>query len=634
MLPMPMLETDNHGRIIYCNRKCLEVFGYTEEEITSDISVLQLLIPEEVSQWKTALKSMRNGSSNSTEYTCLRKNGQRFPGLLYSSPVIEEKSVLRIRSIFIDLTELKNAEEALRESALQKEVSEKLKSIIDNIPGTVYQISRDNTVSFFSLSGLASIGERDKRTSEILFTSMPVIHREDCKMVADSKIKLQNEKKSQVLQYRVITDEGSVRWVEDRRTSIFSSDGHYMGIDGIMLDITDRINSEKEIEILESGIRKKQRLEAIGTLAGGIAHDFNNILMPILGYAELGLANVPVEDPLNEYFDEIAKAAERAKTLVYQILTFGRPEENNQQPIAVQSLLKEALRMLRPSLPATITITQQIDNSCRNILADSSQIHQVIVNLCTNAFHAMESTGGTLSIELRDVRDKKNLPVSCNPDAEYIMLRVIDTGIGMDKATLERLYEPFFTTKPINKGTGLGLSVVYGIVKGGKGEITVESVEGKGSTFSVFLPVINERELENKKMATTVKGKGRVLFVDDEPVTVKLIFVMLTKLGYIVETKTSPVEALDLFNHNPGNFDLIITDLTMPGMTGIELAEKINKKKPDIPIILMTGYGKDIDHTVPIGRYGIRHILKKPVKLNILASTINETINSQKETLK
>jgi PAS domain S-box-containing protein len=629
MLPMPMLETDNNGRIIYCNRKCLEVFGYNEAEITSDISVLQLLIPEDASQWKTALKSMRNGSSNSKEYTCLRKNGQKFPGLLYSSPFIEQKSVSRIRSIFIDLTKLKNAEEALRESALQKEVSEKLKSIIDNIPGTVYRISRDNSINFLSHLGAAATGEHDKKIAEYLFTSMPVIHPEDRKMVSDSKRKLQNKKTSQVLQYRVVADDSSVRWTEDRRTSIFSSDGRYMGIDGIMLDITDRIDSEKEIEMLESGIRKKQRLEAIGTLAGGIAHDFNNILLPILGYAELGLATVPAEDPFKEYFDEIAKAAERAKNLVSQILTFGRPEEKNPQPISVTSLLKEALRLLRPSIPTTITIIQHVDNSCRNILADSSQIHQVIVNLCTNAFHAMESACGTLTIELRDI-DNKNIPASCNPDAEYIMLRVIDTGTGMDKATLERLYEPFFTTKPINKGTGLGLAVVYGIVKSYKGEITVESVEGKGSTFSVFLPVINEKELENQKIPTIVKGKGRVLFVDDEPVTVKLIFVMLSRLGYIMETKTSPIEALDLFNRNP-NFDLIITDLTMPGMTGIELAERINKKNPDIPIILMTGYGKNIDYTVPIGRYGIRQILKKPVNLNMLASTINEIINSQNE---
>ncbi len=633
MLPMPVFEADTEGRIIYCNHKWLEISGYSAEEITGGFSASRLFIPEDVPQWQTTLQVVLNGNNDSREYTGQRKDGQNFPELLYCSPVIKQNAVAGMRGIVIDLTELKQAEAIFRENTLQRRMSEELKSIIDNIPGTVYRISQDDTVKFLSLAGHSDMPSLPQRISGNIFTSMPVIHPDDRQKVLASKEELQRSKGSQVLVYRIIAGDNSVRWIEDRRTSIFSSDGrHYMGIDGIMLDVTDRVKSEEERKTLETGIRNKQRLEAIGTLAGGIAHDFNNILVPVLGYAELGISTISQNDPVHEYFDEIMQAAERAKTLVAQILTFSRPEENNPTPVAVQSLLKESLKLLRPSIPVTINIEQHIDNSCRNILADPAQIHQVIVNLCTNAFHAMEKNGGVLTLELREVSpDESIYPVSCSPEIEYLMLSVSDTGSGMDEATMERLYEPFFTTKPVNKGTGLGLPVVYGIVKNSKGEITVESQNGKGSTFRVFLPVIEEKTEKIKQAGSPVKGKGRVLFVDDEPATVKVIFAMLSSLGYMTETKTSPLEALDLFKQSPENFDLVITDLTMPEMTGIELAKKIQEKNPGFPIVLMTGYGKDIDYTIPMERYGIRQILKKPVKLHTLAAAIHEIINPQDE---
>ncbi|MEI8248753.1 MAG: ATP-binding protein, partial [Lentisphaerota bacterium] len=293
----------------------------------------------------------------------------------------------------------------------------------------------------------------------------------------------------------------------------------------------------------------------------------------------------------------------------------------------VRLLLKEALKLLRPAIPAMIAIEQHVDNPCRNVLADPSHIHQIILNLCTNAFHAMEAAGGTLTLELREVA-AADCPVCCKPDIEYLMLRVTDTGTGMDQATMNRIFEPFFTTKPVNKGTGLGLSVVYGIVQSCKGEITVASAEGTGSTFKIFLPVIDADADESPDAGSPpVMGKGRVLFVDDEPANLELMLVMLSKLGYIIATETSPVKAFDLFSRAPESFDLVITDLAMPGMTGLELAEKIHLKNPGLPVILMTGYGRDIDDTAALERCGIRQILKKPVKLHTLASSIHETIN-------
>ncbi len=413
-----------------------------------------------------------------------------------------------------------------------------------------------------------------------------------------------------------VRKDGSVFPVELQSFIFFNHDHTPRYMWSVVRDISNRVRLEEEKKLLEAGIRNKQRLETIGTLAGGIAHDFNNILVPILGYAELSMSMLPPESQLYKYSSEIMKAAERAQNLVAQIMTFSRPAENRQKPLDVRLLLKEALKLLRPAIPATIAIEQHIDTPCRNVLADPSHIHQIILNLCTNAFHAMETAGGTLTIELREAA-AADCPACCNSGVGYLMLRVTDTGTGMDAATMERIFEPFFTTKPVNKGTGLGLSVVYGIVQSCKGEITVASAEGRGSTFKIFLPVIEADAEESQDAGSPVRGGGRVLCIDDEPANLQLMLAMLSRLGYIIETETSPVKALDLFSRAPESFDLVITDLAMPGMTGMELAEKIHRESPGLPVILMTGYGSDIDETAALERCGIRQILKKPVKLHI-----------------
>ncbi len=458
-----------------------------------------------------------------------------------------------------------------------------------------------------------------------LFETGAIIHPEDRNTVYTSNQNLRSVKTSQTLYYRIIMKNGTVKWLEDRKTSVFSMNNVFTGIDGILFDITERIMAQKENQQLESSLRKAQRLETIGTLAGGIAHDFNNILTPILGYAEMGVMSLTNNESQQEYFNEISKAAERAKNLVAQILTFSKTQENTQNIVSVQEIVDEALKLLRPSIPSTITIEKHLDNTCRNILADPSQIHQVILNLCTNAFHAMEDSGGTLTIELKeiipDTRLLKQLPkLHAN---SYVKLSISDTGIGMSERTIERIFEPFFTTKSVNKGTGLGLSVVHGIITSFKGEITVESESEKGTTFSVYLPVVNEQVVQTALSEFCAKGYGRILFVDDEPTVLKMITMMITKLGFKVQALSSPLQAIELFRKNPEHFDLLITDLTMPEMTGIELAEEMHKISPQLPVILMTGYEKDIE-TTPLSHYGICKFLKKPIKLTEMAATIND----------
>nr|WP_292004316.1 PAS domain-containing sensor histidine kinase [Chlorobium sp.] len=430
--------------------------------------------------------------------------------------------------------------------------------------------------------------------------------------------------------WRVRDADGCERWLMSKGTPHKDNDGRLMRYVGIVIDITDRKKEEENKQQLESSLRKSQRLETIGTLAGGIAHDFNNILMPILGYAEMGINSIAEKEPLHDYFSEIMLAAERARNLVEQILTFSRTQENTPSVVSVQSVIAEAMKLLRPSIPATISIEQHIENTCRNILADPSQIHQVIINLCTNAFHAMEESGGVMSITLREILPDadmlKTLPGL--PAERYVELGIADTGTGMDEATMERIFEPFFTTKSVNKGTGLGLSVVHGIIKSYKGAITVDSRPEKGTSFRIYLPVIDKPAPDAALKGNASAGNGSILFVDDEKATIKMMTMMLSRLGYRICAVSSPLEALDRFRERPDRFDLVITDLTMPEMNGITLAAELHKTRPYLPVILMTGYGKDIGYNA-LNQSGICKLLKKPLKMTELGAAIREVISSR-----
>ncbi len=618
-----MFIYDTDGKILHTNPVAQKRLGYTANELKL-MSAVQIHPPDRAKEVETVLKNMVAHKCNTCVVPLLTKFGEIIPietvvtyGRWNDIPVLF--------GICRDISERLRSEAALRESALQKQVSENLRSIIDNIPGTVYRISADGNISFFS--------PHDKMSQALVVDpakQMTLIHPDDRRVLEQALADLRQRKTSLVLIYRVMTAaDQPVRYVEDRCNSIFDEDGKYLGIDGIRLDITERVRAEEERAQLESVVRKRQRLETIGTLAGGIAHDFNNILVPVLGYAEMGMAETNTDQPLHDYFERIMSAAERAKNLVAQILTFNRPGESAPKPVSLPELLNEVLHLLRPSIPANIDIKLLINENCRNILADLSQIHQMIVNLCTNAFQAMEDKGGNgvLTIALSEVTDSPLCPRSCVPGKTYLMLQVSDSGIGMDETTMEHIYEPFFTTKPVNKGTGLGLAVVYGVVKSCKGDIAVESTPGQGATFRVFLPVIDEN-VEERSADTLIKpGGGRVLLVDDERSTVEVFGAMLTKIGYLVTGKTSSAEALAAVVHQPGEFDLVISDLTMPELSGIELAGKIHALEPKLPIVLVTGYGKNIDLPDEPNRFGIRQILKKPVKFELLAATVAELIN-------
>ena len=432
--------------------------------------------------------------------------------------------------------------------------------------------------------------------------------------------------------WRIQDSDGAIRWIMSKGNPVMDSGGKAIKYVGILVDITERKRVEAENEKLESRIRKSERLETLGNLAGGIAHDFNNILTPIIGYAEMGMMRLPEQEPSHGFFREITVAAERAKNLVQQILMFSRAQETESSSVAVQTVIEEALKLLRASIPSTIGIEKHINQASRNIYADPSKIYQVILNLCTNAFQAMENTGGTLTIDLDEIIPDGNLKKKFPEMAvqPYVRLTIADTGHGMDSNTLDHIFEPFFTTKPVNKGTGLGLSVVHGIVTGYKGVIDVESAPEKGTIFNIYLPVC-DKDCSVKEQKTAIsKGTASILLVDDEKATLEVTNMILTQSGHKVLAVNSPGEALELFRKSPRAFDLVVSDLTMPEMTGIKLASEIYASRPELPVILMTGYSKDIDEN-EMKKSNIVRILKKPVRLNTMISTIDEVIGRSKK---
>jgi signal transduction histidine kinase/CheY-like chemotaxis protein len=399
--------------------------------------------------------------------------------------------------------------------------------------------------------------------------------------------------------------------------AIKGRDGHIKNFAAIMRDITHEEN-------MAAQLRQAQKMEAIGTLAGGIAHDFNNILTALLGFSELGLMNSAKESRTHEHFAAIYDAGQRAKDLVAQILTFSRLNEECHKPIFLYTILKEALKLLRSTLPSTITFETTICKDNIYVMADATAIHQIVMNLCTNAAHAMQEHGGTLMVNLEKVllTSKETAAHSHIKPGPHLKLSIGDTGHGMTRDVLDHIFEPYFTTKEKGEGTGLGLSVVHGIVQNHGGIITVNSEPGKGATFDIFFPVVAVKcKVAKPRPEQAPRGSERILFVDDEFPLVRLAQQMLTSLGYEVTSFTDSREALAEFEAFPEKYDLIISDMTMPHLTGHDLARIMLALRPGIPFILCTGYSSRLNKE-QMEDAGIKSVLKKPFSLATISKQI------------
>ncbi len=418
--------------------------------------------------------------------------------------------------------------------------------------------------------------------------------------------------------------DGAIIQVETSVVLLKDADGTVSGSVSSTRDITDRNRVEEQL--LQS-----QKMEAIGTLAGGIAHDFNNILGAIIGYAELSQDLPTAGDDLQQNLSQILKASGRAKNLVQQILAFSRKSTTEQRPLQLHLIVKEALNLLRSSIPATISIKSDIATANDIVIADATQMHQIVMNLCTNAAHAMRQKGGMLDVTLKaiDLDDQIVRAYADIPAGPYVRLSIRDTGTGIPRDTLGRIFEPFFTTKESGEGTGMGLAVAHGIAKSLNGDIKVYSEQGKGTVFHVLLPRVQEKgAVPEVSGRSAPRGNERVLLVDDETVLLDVGEKLLSSLGYQVTALNSPLDALELFKKTPDGFDIVITDQTMPDMTGYELGQRLKELRSDIPVILCTGYSDMVTAESAIAG-GLQAYVTKPLNRLSIAETLRSALEEK-----
>ncbi|MCJ7538650.1 MAG: response regulator, partial [Desulfobacterales bacterium] len=512
-----------------------------------------------------------------------------------------------------DIISRKQAEEAL--------LSEKLLSeeYINSLPGLFYVFDEQRFVRW-NLEWKRITGYSDEELASRYGTDF--FESEDRTLIGERMLKVFQEGAAGAEAELVTKDGRRIPYYFTGLRKKLNGKDHLIGLG---IDITER-------KRLEEQLRQTLKMESIGTLAGGIAHDFNNILGIILGNIELAMDDVPEWNPAKFNLKEVRTASLRAKDVVRQLLSFARKTTLEKKPTNIIPIVKESLKLLRSSIPTSIEIRQNMTKDADAILADPTQINQILMNLCTNASHAMPD-GGILEVSLKNVELDKDIAV-LYPDlkpGQYVNLIVSDTGHGISQEEVDRIFDPYFTTKEIGKGTGLGLSVVHGIVKSHRGKISVDSEPKKGTTFSILFPVVEkERVVEAETVEKLPTGNERILFIDDEESMVYVGRNRLERLGYQVETKTSPVEALELFRANPDQFDLVITDMTMPQMTGDHLLEEVLKIRPDLPTIICSGFSEKIDEE-KAKEIGIHQYIEKPFNRSDLAKLVRKVLDNKKK---
>ena len=589
------------------NRQAVKLFEAADAEELSRL-LIRVFLPETFDSFRDLLMSFAGNNDHfETEAEIVTLKGNRrhifmrtaFPseGAPFQHPLV---------SIF-DITTRKRTEEALL----------KTQFAIDHAADALFWIRPDGRIVEVNDATSRYLGYTREELLSMRITQIDALER-DWK-TAWEEIKLKGS----------ITVESDYRTRDGRLipVEIVSNYLDYHGREfncAFVRDITER----KE---LEAQLRQSQKLETIGTLAGGIAHDFNNILGPILGYTDMLLSDQAEDSEIRNELEQILKAANRAKELVQQILLFSRHGEQERKPVQIQLIVTETLKLLKATFPLTIEVRTEIEPDCGAVLADPTQVHQVLLNLCTNAQHAMREAGGILTVKLNEVEADKDFARSHTGmvPGRYVELTVTDTGPGIDPSSLDRIFEPFFTTKGVGEGTGLGLSVAHGIVVRHGGTVSVESTPGQSTSFHVFFPRSKSEEVEADISEIPLASKSEsILYVEDRSDVADVGRSMLEKLGYRVTVALSGIDALEIFRENPGRFEAMVTDQTMPGMSGTELARKILEIRPDLPIVLMTGHSESVTRE-SAKQLGIRCYLRKPIVTRELAVALRDAIDRE-----
>ncbi len=607
------------GKIKYINPFGANILGTQNPKDLIGKSVMEFIHPDFHEAENSRIKKIYDDhvTLSPQELKCVRIDKQEI-AVETTRTLIEYSGQPAILNVARDITQRKQAEAALRES------EEKFRALVEQSPTGISLIGKDGQYKYLNPQFIEMFGYtiEDVPTGTEWFEK--AFPNENDRDVA-AKTWVEDKKqigvgKSRPRIYTVTCKDGSSRVI--RFIPVMMENQNQFVI---YEDISESKN-------LEDQLRQSQKFESIGTLTGGIAHDFNNILGIIVGNTELALDDVPEWNRAHSNLKEIKTASLRATKIIKQLLSFSRKTDQELQPIEITLVIKDALKFLRSTIPTTIDILQNIQATDETILADPTQINQIMMNLLINASQAMEQTGGNLTVNVEkvilDENSAKNYPDLSM--GNYVKVMVSDTGPGIASEIIDRIFDPYFTTKELGKGSGMGLAVVHGIVKNHHGAITVDSKPGRGTTFSILFPITTEKpEIEKDTTDELLLGSETVLFVDDEKSIVEVVQMMLELLGYKVKTAMAPQEALDQFSADPRHFDLVITDMTMPKMTGVMLSEKIMEIRPDIPVIICTGHSALIDEE-RAQQLGIGAYVMKPIDMKEISKTIRKVLDESK----
>ena len=605
-------------RLSFVSKPMEAITGYSREDLekAGPQKLMELIHSEDRESFFRNFNDRLSGKevSPSYEFRLVNKiKGTRWVEL-YSSR-IEYEGTPATHTVFLDVTDRKLAEEALRQS------EQKFHLLFDNAPVGYQSLDENGCFLDVNQAWLDILGyERHEVIGKWFGDFLPLELVEVFK--ERFKKNIQRHDLIPNVEFPLLKKDGSIAMVDYMARIGRDEEGHFIRTHCAFMDITE---SRK----LEEQLRQSQKMEAVGTLAGGIAHDFNNILAVILGNTELAAFDIPDSNPAAMSLKAIRQASLRAKDMVQQLLAFSRKSDEKSRPFNMTPIIKESMKMLRSAVPTSVAFKQHLSGDLCNVQGDATQIHQIVMNLVTNAAHAMSEEGGLLEVNLENItlQEEKSCFDWVLSPGKYVRLKVRDTGEGIAPAIIERIFEPYYTTKEVGKGTGMGLSVVHGIVKRHGGGIRVESEVEKGTIFEIYFPALENAAEEKKEPEGEIKGGSeRILFVDDEESLVSLNQQRLERLGYNVKSTTKPMEALEWFRTDPDQFDVIITDMTMPQMTGDRLAAEVLKIRPHLSVIICTGYSERMS-AKKAETLGVSKYIEKPIGLRNLASSIREVLD-------
>ena len=597
-----------HDRIFsQVNNKFCEMLGYSQEELIGQSA--RFVYPDDEKYKRVGIDkyqqiSQSGTGSVETQFVC--KDGRIIDVLLSSTPIEIDNLEAGVTFTALDITSFKNTQAALKRSET------KYRKMMEAIKDPIYICSDDFIIQYMNQAMIDRIGH--DATGKLCYEALHGFNKQ-CQWCKYYKTFLMSH-----------TGKNILSPLDNRSfhvsSTIFENENGSLSKLSVFRDTTELIE-------LQTRLQQAQKMEAIGNLAGGIAHDFNNILFPIIGMSEMMMEDLPTGSMEQEYAHGIHKAGHRAKELVSQILAFSRQSDQEKMPVRFQNILEEVLKLCQSTIPANIKIEHKIQQDCGSIHGNSTQLHQIAMNLITNAYHAVEKKNGKISVGLEEIKiDRINFPDILINSGNYLLFTVSDDGTGMTDNVKEKIFEPYFTTKEQGRGTGLGLAMVYGIVNEYGGEIEVKTEIGSGTTFRIYLPLIGESENQGAAETKTKleTGHEHILLVDDEATVIKLEQQMLERLGYQVTSCNSSLEAIEVFHSNPDAFDIIITDMTMPNMTGDQVAKNILSIKPDTPIIIITGFSERINKE-KAETIGIKGFLMKPVLISDMAQMVRNVLD-------